>query len=189
MNKAILLWGLIIISLLACKGREERQPSKETIEKTGEEVREIQITDIEVSKVIAQPEIVFSVKLTPSSPIVGGTIKAEVLTRDNASVIYQWSKNERLLPETSDTLSTAEFKRGDKISLTVTPFDTKQKGKQVTVFTYIFNSPPQIKSSIKDSEFGNRNFTYHVKATDPDGDTLTYSLKSAPSGMTIDSSK
>ena len=32
----------------------------------------------------------------------------------------------------------------------------------------------------------NQKFTYQVKATDPENDTLFYSLKTAPSGMTIE---
>ncbi|MGB9715454.1 MAG: putative Ig domain-containing protein [Thermodesulfovibrionales bacterium] len=178
---------MISIVLISCEGIDKKQISKEDIEKAEEENKEVQIKDIQGLNIFAQPEI-FSVKLSPSSPVIGDIIKAEVLSSDNTSVIYQWAKNEDMLSETSNTLSTSEFKRGDKISLTVTPFDNKQKGKPVTVFTYIFNSSPQIKSSIKDSKYSGKNFTYQVNATDADGDQLTYSLKSAPDGMTINPS-
>ena len=38
----------------------------------------------------------------------------------------------------------------------------------------------------KNFNFDGKIYTYQVKATDPDEDKLTYSLKSAPAGMTID---
>ena len=38
----------------------------------------------------------------------------------------------------------------------------------------------------KNFNFDGSVYTYQVKATDPDEDKLTYSLKSAPAGMTID---
>lgn len=127
-----------------------------------------------------------SIKLIPPSPVKGSVIKAEVLMHgsNSADVIYQWSKNGEALPETSDTLS-GDFKKGDKIYLTATPFNEKNKGVSVTVFTHIFNSPPVISSRVQDSKF-NDDFTYQVKAEDPDNDTLTYALLGYPDGMTID---
>ncbi|MBI3398060.1 MAG: hypothetical protein HY026_02330 [Deltaproteobacteria bacterium] len=130
------------------------------------------------------PQII-SIKLLPVSPVKGDMIKAEVLTLNNATVRYQWAKNGEALPETKDTLS-ADFKGGDKITLAATPYIGKDKGISVSVFTYIVNSPPVITSSIHDSKFADNSFTYEVKAQDPDNDTLTYSLKAAPEGMTID---
>jgi hypothetical protein len=36
--------------------------------------------------------------------------------------------------------------------------------------------------------FDGKRYSHQINATDPDGDSLTYSLKKAPSGMRIDSS-
>ena len=36
--------------------------------------------------------------------------------------------------------------------------------------------------------FSGDTYEYHVKATDPDNDTLIYTLREKPDGMTIDSS-
>jgi len=50
------------------------------------------------------------------------------------------------------------------------------------------NDPPQITSSPVKTATQDVLYTYDVEATDPDaGDTLTYSLTTAPSGMSIDS--
>ncbi|GAB4418230.1 MAG: hypothetical protein OHK0032_14250 [Thermodesulfovibrionales bacterium] len=186
MSKVVFIWFLLISILSACNGSEKVQLSK-GIEKEEGRSREVQNTDTELSqKAISMPEIV-SVKLTPPSPKVNDTIKAEVLTKGNASVTYQWSLNGKQLELSGDILSPGEFKRGDKISLMVTPFTENRKGNPVTVFTYIFNSSPKIVSDIKHSTYKDSRFVYQVHATDPDGDPLTYSLKSAPPGATIDS--
>jgi large repetitive protein len=49
------------------------------------------------------------------------------------------------------------------------------------------NKPPVISSTPVTSVYKGRLYTYSVKASDPDGDTLTYSLTTKPSGMTINS--
>jgi len=38
----------------------------------------------------------------------------------------------------------------------------------------------------KEFSFNGTVYTYQVKASDPDGDTLVYSLEAPPNGMTID---
>ena len=50
------------------------------------------------------------------------------------------------------------------------------------------NNAPIITSNPITNSLINLLYTYNVVATDTDGDTLTYSLTSSPSGMTIDSS-
>jgi hypothetical protein len=64
--------------------------------------------------------------------------------------------------------------------------DGEAYGRTVKLEREIRNMPPVI------AEGGNFNFdgrvwTYQVNATDADGDPLTYSLKSAPQGMTVGS--
>ena len=117
----------------------------------------------------------------------------EVATFDkednDVSLTYYWSKNGSQLSETSDTLSLSDnFKRGDKIDLTVVPDDGKRKGNPVSVSIFVANSPPVINPSDETSKFDRKQFSHQVKATDPDGDPLTYALKAGPPGMTIDAS-
>jgi len=50
------------------------------------------------------------------------------------------------------------------------------------------NHAPTITSTPITSATVNRAYAYNVDATDPDGDTLTYSLTTKPTGMTINSS-
>ena len=51
----------------------------------------------------------------------------------------------------------------------------------------LFNSAPVIESTPITSVKEGALYTYEVEATDPEGDTLTYSLTDGPTGMTINS--
>lgn len=136
------------------------------------------------------PPEVLSIKLTPKLVYPGTMIKAEIEGKDadDDPVTFnrEWKKNDEVLAgETMDDLDTKGFKKGELITLYVTPFDGKEKGKRKWSPTImIANRPPEITSS-PPTAVANR-YTYEVRASDPDGDKLTYSLEGAPPGMTID---
>ncbi|MDQ7787271.1 MAG: Ig-like domain-containing protein [Thermodesulfovibrionales bacterium] len=130
----------------------------------------------------------------PQTPVAGDTIKAqiEVFDRegDDVRVLYQWTKNDIPLEETSNRLLlTHEFKRGDKLSVKATPDDEKVKGASLTVVVSIANASPVVKGEPEPFKLDGNMYTYQMKATDPDGDELAFALKEAPSGMTIDPKK
>jgi len=52
---------------------------------------------------------------------------------------------------------------------------------------FLFNSSPVIESDPVTTAKEGVAYTYDVEATDPNGDTLTYSLTAGPTGMTINS--
>ncbi|MDP2944944.1 MAG: putative Ig domain-containing protein, partial [Atribacterota bacterium] len=52
---------------------------------------------------------------------------------------------------------------------------------------FLFNSSPVIESTPITTAKEGVAYTYDVEATDPNGDTLTYSLTTGPDGMTINS--
>lgn len=52
---------------------------------------------------------------------------------------------------------------------------------------FLFNSSPVIESDPVTTAKEGAVYTYDVEATDPNGDTLTYSLTVSPTGMTINS--
>ncbi len=52
---------------------------------------------------------------------------------------------------------------------------------------FLFNSSPVIESDPITTAKEGAVYTYDVEATDPNGDTLTYSLTASPTGMTINS--
>lgn len=134
-----------------------------------------------------QPAIA-NANIIPSNPKTNDTLKAEVVgsDRDGDSVtfFYEWSKNGEHAGS-SETLE-GPFKRGDKIFLKITPYDGDDYGQPTSLTTNIYNSPP--KPFGGEQRFENNVYTYQVKATDPDGDSLSYTLKRAPKGMVIDKS-
>lgn len=180
-NIVLFISGLIILIVIAFKIREPSKTVRE-IQKQAPQPAQVSKKE-EISKEVKLPQII-SVKLTPSSPVKGDAITANVETRDNMPITYEWAVNGEVVSETGNTLS-AGFKRGDKVSLTVTSQNEKEKAASLTVDTHIFNGAPVITSTIQEAKFNN-GFTYQVKAKDPDNDRLRYSLKAAPEGMTID---
>jgi len=102
---------------------------------------------------------------------------------------YQWVINgEELVGENRQVLKGDRFKRGDAMSVKVTPFDEEGEGEVYKTRAIIIpDAPPKFTSAPLQGFKGN-TYKYNVTAEDPDGDAITYSLASAPKGMTIDSS-
>jgi len=104
---------------------------------------------------------------------------------DDVTINYEWIVNSE--PAGNSRNIDHEIKKGDRISVKITPYDGETYGKPITLNREIGNMPPLIAED-KNYSFDGNTYSYHVKASDPDGDELTYSLKTAPAGMTIDSS-
>jgi hypothetical protein len=180
---------------MACKGKETPKPAitplpQQEVKAAAPEAEKkaAPFSDIKLN----QPPRVDYIDVIPLYPKIGDTIKITAKATDpdgdEVKLIYQWFKNDELLPEISDALVLTKdnFKRGDNISLNVIPDDGKIKGSSGMMKVTIGNSFPEITSSPSENKFDNRKFTYQVKATDAENDTLTYSLKTAPAGMTIE---
>lgn len=134
----------------------------------------------------AKPEIAQVEFLpNPAKPKAKISIEASVkdIDGDKVTILYEWTKNGE--PAGNDREIAGEVKKGDKIFIKITPFDGEAYGHHITLNRTIGNVPPKIADD-RNFSFDGKNFTYQVKATDPDGDALLYSLKSSPSGMTID---
>ncbi len=126
------------------------------------------------------------VKIMPETFRPGDTLFIDAsgsdLDGDNVTILYEWTKNGE--PAGRGKAIDSPVKRGDKISIKMTPFDGEAYGQSITLNREIRNMPPVIVED-KRFNFGGQNFTCQLKAEDPDSDTLNYSLKSAPPGMTI----
>jgi hypothetical protein len=103
---------------------------------------------------------------------------------DAITYTYEWTKNDEPVGN-GDSIT--GFKRRDKIAVKITPSDGKDYGQPRTLNIEIKNAIPKIIEH-KEISFDGKLLSYQVKATDSDGDTLSYSLVDAPKGMTIDSS-
>ena len=131
----------------------------------------------EISKVAIMPEI-FKPGDTLSVEVSGSDIDG-----DDVSSFYEWIKNGE--PAGTEKKIAGTLRRGDKVSVKITPFDGEVYGSPVILKREIRNLPPMISEDRKFIVKGDL-YTYQVKAVDPDGDTLSYALKSAPQGMAID---
>lgn len=134
----------------------------------------------------APPELTH-VKILPEVFKAGDTLSIEVRAKDpdedDVSVMYEWTKNGQ--PAGTSESIEGTVKRGDKISIKITPFDGELYGSPIALKREILNMPPQFIEN-KNFSFDGLRYTYNVKASDPDGDPLTYSIKEGPAGAKID---
>jgi hypothetical protein len=148
--------------------------------------REILSNIIEIKN--SPPEI-SKVKILPEVFKPGDTLSVEASGSDRdgdeVTISYEWTKNGE--PAGNSKQIEVPLKRGDKVDIKITLFDGEAYGRSVILHREIVNLPPMIVED-KKYNFDGKVYTYQINATDPDGDPLTYSLKSAPSGMTIEPS-
>lgn len=135
------------------------------------------------------PPELSKIKFMPEVFKAGDTMYVDVAgvdaDGDEVTILYEWIKNSE--PAGNDKKIAGTLKRGDKISVKITPFDGTEHGKPVTLDREIKNMSPLFIDERK-TTFDGRTYTCQVRATDPDNDTLTYSLKTSPQGMTINPS-
>jgi hypothetical protein len=143
----------------------------------------------DIVKVGNAPPEVKSVKLLPEVFSPGDKLHVEVsgkdIDSDAVTCMYQWSRN-GAPAGTGDSLD-ALIKRGDKITVKITPFDGEVCGDPVVLEREVRNLPPVITAH-NEYSFNGTVYTYQVKASDPDEDALVYLLEGAPDGMSIDKS-
>ncbi len=116
----------------------------------------------------------------------GGQDIMKVLIQEKAPAgitwAYEWTKNNEPFGK-SDSVS--GFRRGDKLSVKVVPFDGENYGNGKVLSVEIKNTVPRVVDG-QSAILEGKKLTYHLKAVDADGDALTYSLIDGPSGATID---
>ncbi len=144
-------------------------------------------------KIVNSPPAIQEISIEPNAAYANTPLKAVAKAidpdRDFVAYSYQWEKNGVALPdEKGETLEPGQFKKGDAISVVVTPDDREAQGTpRRSDPVLISNSPPAIVSSppatIEGPPF---LYQYQVRATDGDQDVILYSLKSGPKGMDID---
>jgi hypothetical protein len=101
---------------------------------------------------------------------------------EGTTFVYEWTKNNEPFGKGDNVRG---FKRGDSIALKIIPFDGENYGAAKILATEIKNTPPRIAEG-QSAAFEGNKLTYHLKAIDADGDTLTYSLVEGPPGVTVD---
>jgi len=135
------------------------------------------------------PPEISKVKIMPEVFKPGDTLSVDAsgtdVDGDEVTLSYEWTKNGE--PAGSSRQIQLSLKRGDKLSVKITPFDGTDYGRSGVLRRELVNLPPMITDNRK-YLFDGKRYSHQINAVDPDGDSLTYSLKKAPSGMRIDSS-
>lgn len=142
-------------------------------------------------KILNSPPVIQEVWIEPKTPTVREPLKAHIKGYDADGdfiyYTYRWERNGTLIEEErGEILEKDHFKKGDHITVIVTPNDKESFGTQKkSVPVIISNSPPQIVSNPPISIEGSR-YLYKVEAIDPDNDPINFTLKKGPRGMKID---
>ena len=141
-------------------------------------------------KIFNMPPVVGEVDIEPKLAYANSELKAIVKGSDpdgdSIYYLYKWEKNGIVLSgEDTAILQSNRLKKGDSVTVTVTPNDVETLGKpkKSDVIT-IANSLPVIVSFPPTHLSGNI-YTYQVKTEDPDNDPIIFVLKTAPKGMVI----
>jgi hypothetical protein len=141
-------------------------------------------------KIFNSPPIIREVWIEPKVASARDNLKVYLKSFDaDGDFIYYtyiWEKNGVVMAEEkAETLARNRFKKGDSITVTVTPDDRETLGlpKKSNAIN-ISNSPPIITSTPPTSTEG-KKYGYQVNADDPDNDPITFTLKSGPKGMEI----
>ncbi|MBW7956817.1 MAG: hypothetical protein H3C68_02880 [Deltaproteobacteria bacterium] len=130
------------------------------------------------------PPSILSVRIRPEAFSAGTEISAEAEGHDPDNDLlrydFVWSVNgERFYGE---ILPGKQVRRGQDISLRVVAFDGDDESEAFEARVISAkNSPPRFVSS-PPAEFS-RVFIYEVRAVDPDGDDVGFSLVKGPEGM------
>jgi len=142
-------------------------------------------------KILNALPVIQVVGIEPKVAYVTDRLKVNVKSSDSdGDFIYytiQWAKNGVVLnEERGETLEEGRFKKGDSITVIVTPDDRETLGApKKSEPLIISNSPPLILSSPPTS-VEKTTYIYQVRANDPDNDPIAFTLKSSPKGMEMD---
>ncbi len=133
------------------------------------------------------PPEIKRIQIMPEVFKPGDTVYVEVtgadVDGDAISFSYEWTINGKIIG--TDERIGVQLKKADKINIKVTPFDGVDHGKPVVLEEEILNMAPMIVEH-NEFTFDGKVYSYQVKATDPDGDALTYTSASVLNGMTLD---
>ena len=127
--------------------------------------------------------------LKPAVPHRGDVIEVRAESNDTSGSVefgYRWSVNDDEVFAATDPVLKTTLKKGDTVSVHVTPMLGGVEGLPASRSVQVVNSPPSVKPDFADIQIKGNGYSFRVQAEDPDGDKLTYSLLSAPSGMMID---
>lgn len=128
------------------------------------------------------------VSIEPAEPNTATELTARAEAQDsdtpNVDLDFLWIINGQERPDLSlETLDPEEFDKGDKIAVKVVARDGDNEVDRTSAEVLIRNSAPAF---VGDPRASSQIDGLTLKAEDPDGDSLTFSLSGQPDGMEID---
>jgi len=178
---------VVLILLAACSGGEAPPPPPEA-PPPAPPAAEKKPKDTGGDAALNRPPQLSGIDFEPPQPTTLDAIRAVVTAKDadedRVDIDYQWFINGQERFEFRDAVLPARaFKKGDIIEVEVTANDGAAETERRSTELTIANSAPRFltdPSTLRDLD------GFRVEASDEDRDKLTYSLKGAPDGMTID---
>ncbi|HEY4715845.1 MAG TPA: putative Ig domain-containing protein [bacterium] len=119
-----------------------------------------------------------STEFSPTEPNARSNLMIRAQTEDSdgdvVKLSYRWLVNNGGLPNTGDSLPPGEFKKGDTVTVVVTPNDGKIDGEAVSVSVQIGNIAPEVRSVKFQPAVptARDNIQAIAEAVDPDGDSV-----------------
>lgn len=138
------------------------------------------------------PPIIESVSIIPENPSSREAVKAFVNAsdedRDAVNLSYVWAINGSQIDTSNDYLQTGAFRKGDLITVTVTPNDGKVNGESVSASVNVANSVPYIENIKFEPPVPTARTNLNVipSVKDPDGDSVTVSFVWTVDGSQIE---
>ncbi len=178
LSKATVVW---LVNGRPLEGETGPQLSLAALEK-GDAIRaraffdgqEIQSDEIEIMN---SPPVIAKVDVNPESNSAGGTIRVEPVGQDMdndiVTFIFEWTKNGK--PAGSGSSIEGPLKRGDEVTVKITPFDGTDHGESMVIRREIGNRRPMITAH-REFSFDGSIYTYQVRASDPDGAGVFHQL-------------
>lgn len=109
------------------------------------------------------------------------------LDDDSLTIEYQWLLNgEPLEDQPGSRLPSTAFSKGDEIKVAIVVDDGYSRSARYETRNLNLPGGPPVITSRPPTSFQAAEYNYQVKASDPDGDPVTFTLDEAPEGMVID---
>lgn len=144
------------------------------------------ITSNAVSVINSPPRVV-SARFLPEQFNTGDMLEVDAKVSDpdddDVSLEISWELNGEVV--STERSIGKKIRRGDLVTVTVTPYDGETYGDRKMLSFGVDNAPPEIFPH-NDFAFDGKTLRYEVWAGDEDDDPLTFSLTSGPEGMRLD---
>lgn len=193
-NSYLIIIFCFVFLLVACSAKDAPQTPKEpvapaaTAQRGG--VESSGSVSVSSGSAMDSSELEKSVRVevSPSSVKRRDTMQIKVTgAPEGSTIVYEWARNGVRLAESGNSMQIGdEFKRGDRVDCAV-KVETPGRTAVWYVSGLIANSPPIFEGNPTVLRVQERAYKITIKASDPDGDTISYALKPPVDGASINS--